>query len=77
MTQNELATISVDIAYKIQNTLGPGLLESVYESAFVYELVRMGISYTRQQDIPVFYESTLLNVGFRADLILENKLLIE
>ncbi|HNR18144.1 MAG TPA: GxxExxY protein [Chitinophagaceae bacterium] len=77
MTENELATIAVDIAFKIHTALGPGLLESVYESAFACELEKRGIKYTRQQDIPASYEDVVLDVGFRADIIMENKLLIE
>lgn len=77
MTENELATIAVDIAFKIHTTLGPGLLESVYESAFAYELHKQGIKFTRQQQIPAKYEDVVLDVGFRADIIMENKLLIE
>ncbi len=53
MTENELATIAVGICYKIHTTLGPGLLESVYEAAFAYELNKRGISFTRQQGILV------------------------
>lgn len=77
MTENELATIAVDICYKIHTTLGPGLLESVYEAAFVYELDKRGIPYTRQQGITANYESTTLDVGFRADIIMDKKLIIE
>jgi GxxExxY protein len=77
MTENELATIAVDICYKIHTTLGPGLLESVYEAAFVYELKKRNIPYQRQADIPVYYEGELLDVGFRADIIMGGKLLIE
>jgi GxxExxY protein len=77
MTENELATIAVDICYKIHSTLGPGLLESVYESAFVYELEKRDIPYLRQPEIPVHYENTVLDVGFRADIIMGTKLLIE
>ncbi len=77
MTENELATIAVDICFKIHKTLGPGLLESVYEAAFAYELDKRGISYTRQQVIEVWYDDVLLDVGFRADIIMEGKLLIE
>jgi GxxExxY protein len=58
MTENELATIAVDICYKIHTTLGPGLLESVYESAFVHELKKREIPYLRQPDIPVYYEDS-------------------
>lgn len=77
MTENELATIVVDIAYKIHKALGPGLLESVYEAAFAYELDKRRIAYTRQQGIITRYEDVVLDVGFRADLILENKLIVE
>ena len=77
MTENELATIAVDICYKIHTTLGPGLLESVYEAAFVFELNKRGVAYTRQQGIIVKYEEAILDVGFRADIVMENKLIVE
>lgn len=76
-TENELAKIAVDICYKIHSALGPGLLESVYEAAFAYELEKRGIAYTRQQGITAKYEEVVLDVGFRADIIMENKLVIE
>ena len=77
MTENELATIAVDICYKIHSDLGPGLLESVYESAFAAELRKREIPYLRQPEIPVYYDGELLDVGFRADIIMGGKLLIE
>jgi GxxExxY protein len=77
MTENELATIAVDICYKIHTTLGPGLLESVYEAAFAYELEKRGIAYTRQQGIVAKYEKAELDVGFRANIIMEGKLVVE
>lgn len=77
MTENELAKIAVNIAFKIHTTLGPGLLESVYESAFAYELDKREINYKRQPGISVKYDGTKLDLGFRADIILENKLIIE
>lgn len=77
MNENELAKIAVDICYKIHTTLGPGLLESVYEAAFAYELEKRGIPFTRQQGIIARYEDTVLDVGFRADIIICNKLIIE
>ena len=77
MTENELATIAVDIAYKIHKALGPGLLESVYEAAFAYELDKRRIAYTRQQGIITRYEEAILDVGFRTDIIIENKLIVE
>ena len=77
MTENELAKIAVNICFKIHTTLGPGLLESVYESAFAYELEQIGLKYTRQQGILAKYEEIVLDVSFRADIIIENKLIIE
>lgn len=77
MSENELATIAVDICYKIHTRLGPGLLESVYEAAFAYELDKRRIDYTRQQGIVANYEEAILDVGFRADIIMERKLIVE
>ncbi len=77
MTENELATIAVDICYKIHTTLGPGRLESVYEAAFAYELDKRGIRYTRQQGIVTSYEDIIPDVGFRADIIMDGKLIVE
>ena len=77
MTENELAKIAVDICYKIHSSLGPGLLESVYEAAFAYELEKREIAYTRPQGIVAKYEEVVLDVGFRADIIMENKLIVE
>ena len=77
MTENELATIAVDTCYKIHTQLGPGLLESVYEAAFAYELGKREINYTRQQGIIAKYDEIILDVGFTADIIMENKLIVE
>ena len=77
MTENEIATQVVDAAYKIHTTLGPGLLESVYESVMAEELSRRSLHVVRQQAIPVVYENVHLEVGFRADLIVEGKVIIE
>ena len=77
MTENEIATIMVNIFIKIHRTLGPGLLESVYEEVICYELRKHGISYQRQKNINVNYEDAKLDIGFRCDLIIENKVIIE
>jgi GxxExxY protein len=77
LTENELATIAVDICFRIHSSLGPGLLESVYESAFAHELAKRNIPFTRQQGIPAAYDGIILDVGFRADIIVDNKLLVE
>lgn len=75
--ENELAGIAVEICFKIHTTLGPGLLESLYEAAFAYELEKRKIPFTRQHGIISNYGDTVLDVGFRADIIMDNKLLIE
>jgi len=77
MTENEIAREIVDAAYKIHATLGPGLLESVYEAVMAEEILRRGLQTVRQQAIPVVYESVHLEVGFRADPIVEGKVIIE
>lgn len=77
MTENELATIAVDICFKIHTALGPGLLESVYEAAFHYELDKQKIPYSRQKEIVANYESAVLDIGFRTDIIMDNKLIVE
>jgi GxxExxY protein len=77
MTENELSKIAVDICYRVHKQLGPGLLESVYEAAIYYELDKAGISYTRQEGIRATYDGIYLDIGFRADIIIENKLILE
>jgi GxxExxY protein len=77
MTENEVAKQIVDVAFRIHTTFGPGLLESVYETIMAYELQKRGLRVVRQQAIPVVYESVRMDLGFRADLIIENKVVIE
>ena len=77
MTENEIATIIVDAAYKIHKRLGPGLLESVYEATLAYELAKRGLQLRRQQSMPVVYEAVRMDVGFRADLIVEGTVIVE
>jgi GxxExxY protein len=77
MTENEISKIIVDCAFKIHITFGPGLLESVYEAVLAYELEKRGCQVIRQQAIPVVYETVQLEVGFRADLIVDGKVIVE
>ena len=77
MTENEIARVVVDAAFQIHTRLGPGLLESVYEAAMTYELEKRGLEVIRQQPIPVVYESIHLQEGFRADLIVGGRVLVE
>lgn len=77
MDENELSAIIVDCCYRIHRKLGPGLLESVYEEVLCYELLQMGLSFSRQKGIPVYYNELMLELGFRADIIVEEKVIIE
>ena len=77
MTENEIATIIVDCCFKIHTTLGPGLLESVYEEILCYEIQNRKLSFSRQKGIAVVYENIKMDLGFRADIIVENKVIIE
>jgi GxxExxY protein len=77
MTENELAAIVVDAALKIHRTLGPGLLESVYQATLSYELQKRGLRVAQQVALPVYYDSIKLNLGFRIDVLVADKVIIE
>jgi GxxExxY protein len=77
MSENAVARQIVDAAYRVHTTLGPGLLESVYEAALAYELEKRGLRITRQQAIPVIYETVHILTGFHADLVVEDKVIVE
>lgn len=77
MHENEIARIIVDSAFKIHTTLGPGLLESVYETVLAYELEGRGLNVRTQQPIPVIYEKVKLDLGFRADIIANDRVVVE
>jgi iron complex transport system substrate-binding protein len=72
-----LATIAVDAALEVHRQLGPGLLESAYEACFAHELELRGIRHQRQLAVPLNYKGGLVEVGFRADVLIGGKLLIE
>jgi GxxExxY protein len=77
MTENEIAREVVDAAYKVHTTLGPGLLESVYEAVLAYELEKRGLRVQRQVPIAVSYESLRFDLGFRADMLVNDLVIIE
>ena len=77
MTENEAATVVVDCAYHIHTRLGPGLLESAYEAVMFHELTRRGVKVKRQVPVPARYDGLDLEVGFRADLIVADVLIVE
>ena len=72
-----LARIAVDCGFKLHEALGPGLLESVYEACLFQSLVERGLFVERQKPIPIRFNGIALEEGFRADLLVEGKLLIE
>ena len=77
MTENEIAKIVLDKAFEIHRSLGPGLLESVYEKALEYELVHSQIFVVSQMPVPMIYKEIKFEAGFRLDLLVENKVIVE
>ena len=77
MTENEVARIIVDAAYQVHTKLGPGLLESVYEKVLSHELVKRGLHVQHQVSVPIVWDGLRFEEGFRADLIVEDLVIIE
>lgn len=67
----------VDAAYTVHKTLGPGLLEKVYEICFCHELAKRGLKYLRQVDIPIVYDGIIFQEGLRLDILVEDKIVCE
>lgn len=77
MTENEIATIVFQCGIKIHKAFGPGLLEKIYEECLCIELEKQGIKFVQQQLIPIYYNGKQLQTYFQADLIIDNKVLVE
>ena len=77
ITENDIAKLVVDICFKIHYKYGPGLFESVYEEIFCYEWQKTGIPFSRQQGISLIHEEIKMEVGFRADVIIDNRVIVE
>jgi GxxExxY protein len=77
MKENDITGELIDVFIKVHSKLGPGLLESVYEEVICYELNNRNLKYTRQKGIEVMYDDVKMDIGFRADLIVENKVIVE
>ncbi|MGE0019148.1 MAG: GxxExxY protein [Draconibacterium sp.] len=77
MTENELSKLVFDSGLKVHKTLGPGLLESAYEECLSFELQKLGLKVEKQKALPLVYEEVKLDAGYRIDLLIENKLIIE
>lgn len=76
-TENEIAKDVLNAAFKVHTNLGPGLLESVYEAVLAYELTKRGLSARRQVPVPIRYEELIFDEGFRADLVVDEKVIVE
>jgi GxxExxY protein len=77
MTENEISKEVVDAAYKIHTRLGPGLLESAYQTVMLYELQKRGLATEREVAVPIQYDDLILETAFRADIIVEKKVIVE
>jgi GxxExxY protein len=77
MLENNIARLIVDAAYNVHTSLGPGLLESVYEVALNHELEKRGLQTSRQKPIPIQYDGLVFDEGFRADIIVEDSVIVE
>ncbi len=77
MKENDITGELIDVFIKVHSKLGPGLLESVYEEVICYELNNRNLKYARQKGIEVMYDDVKMDIGFRADLIVENKVIVE
>lgn len=77
MNENEIASLVMDKAFLLHRELGPGLLESVYEVVLFRQLIELGLAVERQVPIPVRFQGIVIDEGFRADLFVEQKVIIE
>ena len=77
MTENDISKLVVDLCFKIHKQYGLGLFESVYEEIFCYEWTKNGIPFQRQHAVPLIHEEIKMEVGFRADIIISNKVIVE
>lgn len=77
LTENEISYIIRGAIFKVYSQLGPGMLESVYVAALVYELRKAGLTIGKEVPVPVLYDGVQLELGFRLDLLVNNKVIIE
>lgn len=77
MTENELATVVIGHAIEVHRSLGPGLLESVYRECLYFDLIQSGLYVEKEKPMPIVYNDVKLDHGYRIDLLVENKLVLE
>ena len=77
MTDNEISAIIIGCAIQVHRALGPGLLENTYEECLYYELLQSGIKVEKQKALPLVYKEVKLDIGYRIDLLVENRIIVE
>ncbi|MXV14827.1 GxxExxY protein [Hufsiella ginkgonis] len=77
MTENEVANRVIGLAIKVHMALGPGLLENAYKECLYYEILNAGLTAVKEKPVPLVYEEVRLDCGYRIDILVENKLVIE
>ena len=77
MSENEITHRVIGCAISIHRALGPGLLESAYEACLYYEVLKAGLFAERQKPVPLIYQEVKLDCGYRADLVVERKVIVE
>ncbi|MCP9763731.1 GxxExxY protein [Lacihabitans soyangensis] len=77
MTENELSNVILGLAIKVHSKLGPGLLEKSYQECLFYEIRKAGLFCEKEKDMPLIYDDVKLDCGYRLDILVENKLVIE
>ncbi len=77
LNENELSRIAIDCAIKVHRNLGPGLLESVYKECLFFELQKMNLHVEKEKPLPLVYNTVKLDCGYRLDILIEKKLIIE
>ncbi len=77
MTENQISKVIFNCALKVHKALGPGLLESAYEECLYYELQNAGVNVSKQKPLPLIYEEVNLDIGYRVDIMVDEKVIIE
>jgi len=77
MTENQLSEIIIGRAIEVHKALGPGLLENVYLQCLYYELINTGLKVEREKPLPVIYKEVRMDIGYRMDLLVEDKVVVE
>lgn len=77
MNTEKIFKIVLDCSFKVHTALGPGLLESSYEECLNYEIKKAGLIVQKQKPLPLIYEEVKIDIGYRVDLLVENKVIVE